>query len=227
MSDKISLTAELRTDVGKGASRRLRRDGKKVPAIIYGTQMDPQNLTLSANELRKVMQHETFYSQIMDVVVEDKAQQAVVRDLQRSPASGRVMHIDFLRVSLDKELHVNVPLHFTNEDNCVGVKISGGSIAHNLNEVEISALPANLPQFIEVDMTDIDLGSSVHLSDLILPEGVTILALTHGEDRDIQVVSVTAKRGGEEELDDEVLSDEEGETGETPADEAEGEGDAG
>ncbi|MEM7098463.1 MAG: 50S ribosomal protein L25/general stress protein Ctc [Pseudomonadota bacterium] len=205
MSDKISLTAELRQDVGKGASRRLRRNGKSIPAIIYGADQDPQNLTLAANEVTKAMQIEAFFSQIMDVVVDGGAQPAVVRDLQRNPANGRVLHIDFQRVSADREITVNLPLHFINEENCVGVKIGGGNIAHNLTEVEVSALPANLPEFIEVDMIEIEAGSSVHLSDLVMPEGVTVVALTYGEDRDIPVASVTVRRGGAQDLEDEEL----------------------
>ena len=196
MSDKISLTAELREDVGKGASRRLRRQGEQVPAIIYGAEQAPQTLSLAVKDLTKAMQEEAFYSQIMDVVVDGSAQAAVVRDLQRNPSNGKVQHIDFLRISADKPIAVNVPLHFINEDNCVGVRIGGGNIAHNLNEVEVSCLPAALPEYIEVDMQDVDTGTSIHLSDLQLPEGVTIVALTYGEDRDIPVVSVTAKRGG-------------------------------
>ena len=158
MSDKIALTAEIRTDVGKGASRRLRRSGEKVPAIIYGAEDAPQNLTLAANELAKAMQQEAFYSQILDVVVDGKNNQAVVRDLQRNPASGKVLHIDFQRVSANKAINVSVPLHFVNEEQCVGVKIGGGIISHNLTEVEISCLPADLPEYLEVDMKDIDVG---------------------------------------------------------------------
>ena len=225
MSDKISLTAELRSDVGKGASRRLRRLADKVPAIIYGGEDAPQNLTLASNDLSKAMQLEAFYSQIMDVVVEGAAQQAVVRDLQRNPANGRVLHIDFQRISADRVMNVNVPLHFINEEQCVGVKMEGGKITHNLNEVEISCLPADLPEYIEVDMENVEIGTSLHLSDLILPEGVTIVALTYGEDRDIPVVSVITPRGGaeeEEELAEEALV----EGGEAEGDTAEAEGDA-
>ncbi len=225
MSDKISLTAELRTDVGKGASRRLRRRGEKVPAIIYGSEKDPQTLTLAVNELSKAMQQEAFYSQILDVVVEGAAQQAIVRDLQRNPASGKVQHIDFQRISADKEIHVNVPLHFINEEACVGVKIDGGNIAHNLTEVEISALPANLPEFIEVDMEEVHAGSSVHLSDLQLPEGVTIVALTYGEDRDIPVVSVTLRRGGaEDEVQEGDVAEAVGDDEAAPTEEGDAEG---
>ena len=122
MSDTITLTATVRTDVGKGASRRLRRLEDKVPAIIYGGETEPQKLTLSGNEILKASQLEAFYSQILDVAVDGQVQAAVIRDLQRNPASGRIQHIDFQRVSADKEINVNVPLHFINEAACVGVK---------------------------------------------------------------------------------------------------------
>ncbi len=211
MSEKIALTAEIRTDVGKGASRRLRRSGEKVPAIIYGAEDAPQNLTLAANELAKAMQQEAFFSQIMDVVVEGKANQAVVRDLQRNPASGKVLHIDFQRVSANKPLNVSVPLHFINEDQCVGVKMNGGIISHTLNEVEISCLPADLPEYIEVDMKELDLGFAIHLSGLALPPGVTIVALTHGEDHDIPVVSVNAPRTAVAEVEEELEAEAESE----------------
>ena len=198
MSDNISLTAELRTDVGKGASRRLRRSGKQVPAIIYGAGKDAQNLTLAVNELDKEMNREAFYSQIIDLSVAGKVEQAVVRDLQRNPASGKVQHIDFQRIRADQDMHVSVPLHFINEDTCHGVKIEGGSISHNLTEVEVSCLPANLPEFIEVDVEGLSVGDSLHLSDLNTPEGVTIVALAHGDDNDQLVAAVAAPRAATE-----------------------------
>jgi len=205
MSEKISLTAEIRTDVGKGASRRLRRTGEKIPAIIYGDEQSPLNLTLASNEVTKAMESETFYSQILNVVVDGSSSQAVVRDMQRNPASNKVMHIDFQRISANKIMHVNVPLHFINEEQCVGVKIEGGIIAHNIIEVEISCLPADLPEFIEVDMAEIGLGYGIHLSGLSLPKGVTIVALTHGEDHDITVVAVNARKVVTEEEEDSVV----------------------
>ena len=204
MSDNIQLTAELRTDVGKGASRRLRRLEEKVPGIIYGEGKDPQMLTLSANEMGKAMQFEAFYSQIIDLSIGGKTEQAVVRDLQRNPANERLLHIDFLRISANKPINVSVPLHFVNEEVCVGVKTEGGTLTHNMTEVEITCLPGALPEYIEVDMAEVAAGVSIHLSDLSIPEGVAIAALAFGEDRDIPVASVTARRGG----DDEELSDE-------------------
>ena len=196
MSDIIELTAELRTTVGKGASRRLRRLEGKVPAIIYGGEGEAVMLSLSSNELSKAMQVEAFYSQVLNVSIDGKSEQAVVRDLQRNPADERVQHIDFLRVRADVAITVSVPLHFINEESCVGVKMQGGTLTRTLTEVEVSCLPANLPEYIEVDMAEVESGTSVHLSDLNIGEGVTIIALTLGEDRDIPVASVTAKRGG-------------------------------
>ena len=223
MSDTIELTAEIRTTVGKGASRRLRRLEDKVPAIIYGGVADAQMLTLSANELGKAMQFEAFYSQILNVTIDGKTEQAVVRDLQRNPANERVQHVDFQRVSADREINVNVPLHFINEESCVGVKMQGGTLTRTLTEVEISCLPANLPEFIEVDMAEVESGSSVHLSDLVIGEGVTIVALTFGADRDIPVASVTAKRGGGAAEDDEDAPAEEAAASDDAAEDADSE----
>jgi large subunit ribosomal protein L25 len=176
---------------------------------------------MSSIELSKVMAQESFYSQILNVVVDGKGQQALVRDLQRHPATERVQHIDFLRIRADRAIQVSIPLHFIDEDKCIGVREGGGSIIHNLNEVEISCLPGDLPEFLEVFMALVELNQSVRLSDLAVPEGVTIVALAHGADRDVNVVSVQIPRGGieeEEELEaaeaaegEEVEGDEAGE----------------
>jgi large subunit ribosomal protein L25 len=199
MTQQIEIHAELREDVGKGASRRLRRLADRVPGIIYGGDGDPVPVTLSSNELTKAMQLEAFYSQILNVVLDGKGQQAVVRDLQRHPASEKVQHIDFLRIRADRPIQVSVPIHFIDEDKCVGVKQGGGQIVHAMTEVEISCLPGDLPEFLEVYMAQVDVNQSVHLSDLALPEGVSIVALMHGSDRDANVVSVQMPRGGLEE----------------------------
>ena len=220
MTQRIEIHAELRKDVGKGASRRLRRLADKVPGIIYGGDEESVPVTLSSNELAKAMQLEAFYSQILNVVVDGKGQQAVVRDLQRHPASEKVQHIDFLRIRADRPIQVSVPIHFIDEDKCIGVKQGGGQIVHNMNEVEISCLPGDLPEFIEVYMAQLDVNQSVHLSDLALPEGVSIVALMHGSDRDANVVSVQMPRGGLEEEAAEAAE----EGGELPEEDAGGEG---
>ena len=221
MSQQIEINAVLRTDVGKGASRRLRRLADKVPGIIYGGKDNAVLLTMNANELTNVMKDEAFFSQILNVVVDGKGEQAVVRDLQRHPASDKVLHVDFLRVSADKAIQVQVPLRFIGEEDCVGVKMGGGIISHTLTEVEISCLPADLPEYLEVFVAELDLGHTIRLSELALPEGVTIPALIH-EERDVTVVSVQIPRGGAEEEEEAaaaLLEEAEGEEGaKTPGD---------
>lgn len=196
MPQQLKVVAELRKDVGKGASRRLRRAQEKVPGIIYGGGREPQPLTLDAAALKKSLETEAFFSSILDVVVEGETQQAVLRDIQRNPANEKVQHVDFLRIRADQEIDVHVPLHFVNEDKCVGVKQGDGSIVHNTNEVVVRCLPKDLPEYIEVDMTNVEVGHSVHLSELTLPPGVRLLELIHGEEHDAAVVSVLSPRGG-------------------------------
>lgn len=209
MSDAFVIEAEIRSDLGKGSSRRLRRLQDKVPAILYGGGVDPVALTLSRKDLAKSLESESFYSQILTIQVEDKKQKAVLKDLQRHPAKETVMHADFLRVSEDVKITVRVPLHFTNEENCVGVRMDGGVINHSITELEIQCLPADLPEYIEFDMGPIEAGQIVHISDLKLPEGVESVALSHGEDHDLPVASVQQPRGGaEDELDDVEATDE-------------------
>ena len=176
MSDQVELNAEGRSDVGKGASRRLRRLSGRVPGIVYGGGNAAVPITLQENELAKAMQSESFFSQILNVKIDGGDQQAVVRDVQRHPATERVMHIDFLRIRADRVIQVSVPIHFLNEDSCVGVKMGGGSIQHSMNEVEVSCLPAALPEFVELDMAEVEVGGIVHISDIQLPEGVTSTA---------------------------------------------------
>lgn len=199
MSDKIVLSAEPRSDVGKGASRRLRRTGVQTPAVIYGGSEPPQSLSLNANELLKAERIEAFYSQIIEIQLEGAKVDAVVKDLQRHPARNTIMHVDLQRVSADQELTVNLPLHFLNEEAGPGVKLHGGQVMHNINEVTVACLPAALPEYIEIDLGALDIGDAVHLSELALPEGVRIPELELGEDHDQVVVSVTEKRVREEE----------------------------
>ncbi len=193
MSNKIELAVELRQDVGKGASRRLRRSGKAVPGILYGGVREPINLTLKSNELNKAMEAESFYSQILNLRFDGEDQQVVVRDLQRHPATGNVQHIDFLRIRADREITVSIPIHFLNADKNAEVK-AGNTISHNINEVEISCLPGDLPEFLELDVGDLAEGHALHLSDIKVPDGVTIDALELGEDYDQPVASIVVKR---------------------------------
>ena len=189
MSVHHTIVAEFRADVGKGASRRLRREGK-VPAIIYGGHRDAVALTLNQTELSHAAEHESFYASIIEIRVgDDLTQQAVVRDMHRHPFKPVIMHIDFMRVSADELLTIAVPIHFVGEDLSPAGKTSGVVIQHHLTEVEIEALPANLPEFISVDLSSMDVGDSVMLSDLQLPEGVTIPALASGLEHDTTVAN--------------------------------------
>ena len=212
MAEQIVIRAEFRELVGKGASRRLRRLQDKVPGILYGGGRDPVALSIPHRELSKAMQEETFFSQILNLEVGDASQACVLRDVQRHPATERVQHIDFLRIREDVPIQMHVPLHFVNEEQCPGVKLDGGRLAHNLTELEVSCLPKNLPEFIEVDVAELHVGDSLHLSDVALPEGVSIVALGLGADHDMPVISVTARRG--------MAEEEEAEEVEAPAAEA-------
>ena len=199
MAEQIVIRAERREALGKGASRRLRRLGDKAPAILYGGGVDPVPLSIAYRELGRAMQQEAFFSQVLHVQVEDKTQACVLRELQRHPATERVQHVDLLRIREDVAMHLHVPIHFVNEDRCVGVKLGGGRLTHNLIEVEVRCLPKDLPEAIDVDVETLDVGDSLHLSDLKLPQGVEIPALALGADHDTPVVGVTARRGGVEE----------------------------
>jgi large subunit ribosomal protein L25 len=192
MAISFELNAESRTDMGKGASRRLRQAGK-VPAIIYGGNKDPEALTLSHNELLRNLEHEAFYSHILTIKTSTSASSAILRDLQRHPSKPVIMHVDLQRVTADEELRTQVPVHFIGEDTCPGAK-AGGLVMHELTEVEIECFPKDLPEYIEVDMSTMEVGDTVHLSDLKVPEGVTLLELARGEDHDQVVASIHAKR---------------------------------
>jgi len=194
----FEIEAESRSDMGKGASRRLRRDGK-VPAIMYGGDEEPQSISLLHSEVLKRLDHEAFYSHILTVNVDGKASKAVLRDMQRHPSKPVIMHMDFQRVDENKPIRVHVPLHFIGEDVAPGVKTGGGMVSHEMIEVELEVLPRNLPEFIEVDISGLNVGDSLHLTDLKLPEGGSLVELARGESHDLPVVSIHARRGGGEE----------------------------
>ncbi len=214
MSDQLAISAKLRNDLGKGASRRLRRNADEIPAVIYGAGKEPSALTLVRKDLEKALENEAFFSQVIDVSVEGDVQQAILKDLQRHPSKDRVTHADFLRVDANKPVKVHVPLHFINEEKCHGVKIEGGIIEHLLVEIEIQSLPKDIPEFIEVDMLEVTTADIIHISDLKLPEGVESTALALGDDHDMAVASVSAKRGGKDDDLDEVSATDDSAEGE-------------
>ena len=223
MSEQFIIHAESRSDIGKGASRRLRREADKLPAIVYGAGKEPQSLTLAHKDIHKACENEAFFSHIITINAGGDSQQAIIKDLQRHPAKDRIMHADFLRIKMDQAITVEVPIHFLNEDSCLGVRQGGGNISHNMTSIEISCLPGDLPEYIEVDIVDLDLGDSIHISGLILAEGLSIPSLMQGADHDHVVVSVNAPKRVEE-LDEEPVSaedapDEESSGDEEPGDE--------
>lgn len=190
MSNQFELVAETRVDQGKAASRRLRRLAAKVPGIMYGANKTPTPISVGLKELSKALENEAFYSHILTIVLDGKTEQAVLRDMQRHPVRKMPTHIDLQRVDANQKLTMRVPLHFINEDICTGVKEQGGEIHHDLSDVEVSCLPKHLPEYLTVDMAAVALGDHVHLSNIVLPEGVALLQLTHGHDLAVANVHV-------------------------------------
>ena len=204
----IVLNAELRTDQGKGASRRLRLV-EKMPAIVYGGDKDPVNLTLEQKDVRMHQNSEHFYSSILSLNVNGKAEEVIIRDVQHHPYKVDLMHIDFQRVDKKSKMHIHVPLHFLGEEKSPGVKLQGGLVSHLLIEVEIECLPKDIPEFIEVDMSKMNSGDTIHLSELNLPKGVELLALKQGADHDTGVCSIHPPKGGAVEAETEEEAGEE------------------
>ncbi|MBA4289322.1 MAG: 50S ribosomal protein L25 [Pseudomonas sp.] len=197
MTVEFALNAEVRSDLGKGASRRLRRNVAMVPAVIYGGDKAPQSISLLAKELAKLLETDAAYSHVLNLNVAGTNESVIIKALQRHPAKGFVLHADFIRVVADQKLTAHVPLHFINQETSVGVKQQGGEASHVLVEVEVACLPKDLPEFIEVDMANVEVGQIVHLSDLKLPQGVELVALAHGND--LAVANIHASRVAKEE----------------------------
>ncbi len=198
MSTDFTLQAKGREDTGKGASRRLRRLAGEIPGIVYGGKKDPAQISLVHKDVMKALENEAFYSHIVSLEIDGKAEDVIVKDVQRHPAKAIVLHMDFLRVSKNTKLQTKVPLHFINEESCVGVKLGGGLIAHSMTELEIMCLPKDLPEYLEVDMAEVDLGQTLHISDINLPKGVESVALSHGEDHDLPIAAVNKSKAKEE-----------------------------
>lgn len=192
MSNVFEFVAESRADSGTSAAKRARRQGN-VPAVIYGGSSDPKMIVLNHNEVIKHLEHEAVYSHVLDVTVDGKTEKAILKGVQRNPAKFQILHLDFLRVDMSAAVKVHVPLHFVNESTCVGIK-KGGVATHSMVDIEVSCLPSVLPEFIEVNLANLDVGQTFHLSDLVLPNGVNVVALAQGEDHDLPVVTISATR---------------------------------
>ena len=199
MQDNFEIVAESRGDQGKGASRRLRREGL-VPGIIYGGGKDPEMFSTKHNELIRHLDNEAFYSHILGVKMSGKVQKVVLKDLQRHPSKPFVTHVDLMRVADTDRIKMNVPLHFLNEDTAPGSK-AGGVVAHTMSDVEVICAAQDLPEYIEVDLGALEIGDIVHLTELKLPEGVALVALSHGDpaEHDAAVASIQMPRSVEEE----------------------------
>lgn len=207
MSSVFEFDAVSRTSAGTGSAKAVRRKGN-VPAVIYGGSSGSELLELSHNEVTKKLANEAVYSHVLQLNIEGKVQNAILKGLQRHPARDNIIHMDFLRISMNEKIKVHVPLHFINEETSVGVK-AGGVVTHSMVEIEVSCLPADLPEYIEVDMEAVDIGGSIHLAEVVAPKGVEILALTHGDDHNLPVAQIVKTRGpAEEEVSDDVVTDE-------------------
>ena len=212
MSDQFELKAEVRTDLGKGASRRLRRFDGRVPAIIYGGDKAPQSLSLISKDLEKSLENEAYYSHVLVINIDGAKEKAILKDMQRHPAKNRVTHVDFMRVDDNVAIKVHVPIHFLNEETCYGVKTQGGMVQHQNTDIEVQCLPADIPAFIEVDMLKVETGQIIHLSEIVLPAGVTSVALALGEDHDLAIASVIAPKVADDDLDEDAPADDDAES---------------
>lgn len=206
MAQEFAFEAFLRDDKGKGASRRLRREERKIPAIIYGANKEPVAISMWHNDLKKALEHEAVYSHILTLNIGDKEESVILKDLQRHPFKPLLTHADFQRVEKGHELHVRVPLHFINEEKADAIKLQGGIISRQQTEVEVICLPKDLPEFIEVDVSEMTMDQTLHLTDLKVPEGVRLAALNLGEDHNLAVASIHKPRGAK-------VDDTEGEEG--------------
>jgi large subunit ribosomal protein L25 len=189
----FKINAELRDDLGKGASRRLRRENK-VPCIIYGGEKEPRSISIEHHKVLRFIEEESFFTSILELKASGGQRQSVIlRDMQRHPAKPIIMHMDFQRINDDEEITMNIPLHFLNEDECEASKTSGIIVSHQITEIEISCLPGDLPEYIEIDLAEFKEGDIIRLSNINLPKGVTLTAFTHGdvEEHDEVVVATT------------------------------------
>jgi large subunit ribosomal protein L25 len=208
----FEINVEPRPQIGRTVSRRLRKAGK-VPAIVYGGGEAPESMTLDHNSLTHQMSREAFFTSILTLKIGTKSQQVVVKDVQRHPVRPQIMHLDFQRIREDEEITLSVPIHFLNEANAKGVKDQGGVVDHLLTEVEVECLPRYLPEYLEIDVTALELNQIYHLSDIKLPEGVSLVPLKHGHDQPL--VAVNPPR--EEEVDAPPVETAEVAAGEVPA----------
>ena len=196
MTDQITLNADLRERTGTNKAREIRNVDGMVPAIVYGDEKETLNIKLKLNELTKASENELFYTQVLLIKTEGKEEKVVLKELQRDPAKGKFLHADFQRVSSKTKLKVIIPVNFVNEEECAGVKVDGGVVAKAIREIEIMCLAGNIPESIDVDIENLNLGDSIRLTEISLPEGSEIPGLS--DETDQMVVSVNAPKAVEE-----------------------------
>lgn len=213
MSEQVSLAASERQSEGKSANRNLRRSGY-IPGVLYGGKDEPKKISIMEKDIVKATEIAGFATQILQISMDGKDVDVVVKEIQRHPATSRVLHADFMRVDPDSKITLVVPIRTLNDESCIGVKVSGGQVNHLINDIEISCLASNLPEQLEIDVQEMDIGDTVSLSEIKLPEGVEITILQQDEERDQAVVSVTETREMIIEEEEEELGLEEGEEGE-------------
>ncbi|MBY6186256.1 50S ribosomal protein L25/general stress protein Ctc [Marinobacter hydrocarbonoclasticus] len=204
---QFQFDAEVRTEIGTGASRRLRR-AERLPAVLYGADEAPVAITLDHNKLNQAQEQEAFYSQILILNIDGKKVEAIVKAMQRHPYKPKLLHIDFQRVKRGEAMTATVPLHFTNEEDSAGVR-AGGTVMHLVNDVTIRCLPQDLPEYIEVDTLNLNTGETLHLSDLKTPKGVEFPNLEAGSDNDLSVVSIQPPKGGSDDGEEDTEADSE------------------
>ena len=222
MSEQVSLAASERQSEGKSANRNLRRSGY-IPGVLYGGKDEPKKISIMEKDIVKATEIAGFATQILQISMDGKDVDVVVKEIQRHPATSRVLHADFMRVDPDSKITLVVPIRTLNDESCIGVKVSGGQVNHLINDIEISCLASNLPEQLEIDVQEMDIGDTVSLSEIKLPDGVEITILQQDEDRDQAVVSVTETREMIIEEEEEELGLEEGEEGEGEGEEGDAE----
>ena len=221
MTDQIILNANPRERTGSNKARVIRKVDGMVPAIVYGDEKETINLKLKLNELTKAAENELFYTQVLLIKTGDEEEKVVLKELQKDPAKGKFLHADFQRVSRKTKLKVVIPVNFINEDECIGVREDGGVVAKAIREIEIMCLAGNIPESIDVDIQNLNLGESMRLTEISLPEGSEIPGLT--EETDQMVVSVNAPKAVEEDPIEEELGDGETPEGEDSSEDSSGE----
>ena len=206
MTDQITLNADLRERTGTNKAREIRNVDGMVPAIVYGDEKETLNIKLKLNELTKASENELFYTQVLLIKTEGKEEKVVLKELQRDPAKGKFLHADFQRVSSKTKLKIIIPVNFVNEEECAGVKVDGGVVAKAIREIEIMCLAGNIPESIDVDIENLNLGDSIRLTEISLPEGSEIPGLS--DETDQMIVSVNAPKAVEEDpIVEEALED--------------------